>query len=470
MKTFLLSVQWVFLIYLLALSSSYLLLNLASVLNIRRYLRHRLTDAFMSSFSDFELPISVLVPAFNEEKTIAASVKSLLQLEYSEYEILVINDGSTDNTLTVLREAFDLKPFPEAYRLRLPCKKVRSIYRSLTYPNLRVIDKENGGKADALNAGINAARYPLICSVDADSILQRDSLRRVVQPFLDDPRTVAAGGTVRIVNGSEVKDGYLVRAGLPSSLLVRFQIIEYLRAFLFGRQGWTPINALMVISGAFGLFRKEVVIEAGGYRAGLLGEDMELVVRLHRHLRANKRPYRITFVPDPICWTEAPEDLSTLRRQRVRWQQGLAQSLALNLKLCFNPRGGAVGWLAFPFMVVFEMLGPLIEVGGYIFVIVGWAAGIISPNYAAVFFLLAVGLGMLLSVIALLLEEISFHIYGGGRQILSLFLAGLLENLGYRQLTSCWRLEGLVKWIRGNSQWGEMKRQGAWGSVISNRN
>src|SRR6185369_10958297 len=277
-------------------------------------------------FTGFEPKISVLVPAYNEEANIAASIRSLLQLDYPDYEVVVINDGSRDRTLDVLREEFALQEFPEAFLVRLQTRPVRGLYRSLVHPQLRVIDKVNGGKADALNAGINGARFPLFCGVDADSILQQDSLRLVARPFLEDPSTVACGGTIRIANGCQMSGGALVRAGVPRSYLALCQTVEYLRAFLFGRAGWSPLNALLIISGAFGLFDKEVVVQVGGYRTDSIGEDMELVVRLHRILRKRRQKYRIALVPDPVCWTEAPEDLQTLKNQRVRWQRGLSDS------------------------------------------------------------------------------------------------------------------------------------------------
>src|SRR5262245_46626816 len=294
--------QWFILMYFVAINLGYLSLNLISIASIRRYLEARALDELPRAQSGFEPPVSVLVPGYNEEATIADSVRSMLQLNYPEYEVIVVNDGSRDGTLEALKREFALVPFPEAYRRRVESKPVRGIYRSTIFPNLRVIDKENGGKADALNAGINAARYPLFCGVDADSVLERESLRRVAQPYSEDPTTIAAGGTVRIANGCDVSGGFLVGVGLPRNALALFQIIEYLRAFLFGRMGWSPMNAVLIISGAFGLFRKETVVAAGGYRTDTVGEDMELVVRLHRLHRVRAKPYRITFVPDPICW------------------------------------------------------------------------------------------------------------------------------------------------------------------------
>ncbi len=361
--------QWFFLLYFIGINTGYMMLNLLSLGSLKRYVESHSLDDLPRGISGFEPPVSVLVPAYNEEATIAGSVRSMLQLNYPDYEVVVINDGSKDGTMDALRREFALLPFPEAYWQRLPAQPVRAIYRSTTHPTLRVVDKENGGKADALNAGINASRYPLFCGVDADSVLERDSLRRVIEPFLEDPRTIASGGTVRIANGCTVVSGFLTRVGLPRNLLALLQIVEYLRAFLFGRLGWSPLNAVLIISGAFGIFRKEVVVEAGGYRRDTVGEDMELVVRLHRLHRKRRIPYRIVFVPDPICWTEAPESLKVLKNQRVRWQRGLSESLTMNLGLLFHPRGGAAGWLAFPFMAVFEWLGPLIEVAGYAFMI-----------------------------------------------------------------------------------------------------
>jgi cellulose synthase/poly-beta-1,6-N-acetylglucosamine synthase-like glycosyltransferase len=389
-------------------------------------------------------------------------VRSLLQLDYAEFEVVVINDGSRDGTLRALEEAFDLEPFPEAHWRRLKAQPVRTIYRSRTQPNLRVVDKENGGKADALNVGINASRFPLFCAMDADSILQRDSLRLVVEPFLDDPTTIASGGTVRIANGCVVSGGHLERVGLPRHPLALLQLVEYLRAFLFGRMGWAGINAVLIISGAFGVFRKDAVVEAGGYMANTIGEDMELVVRLHRVMRAKKQPYAIHFLPDPICWSEAPESLAILKSQRIRWQRGLAESLHRNLGLA-GPRGGAPGMLAFPFFMLFECYGPLIEVAGYAFMALLWLLGATSTEAFVTFLLLAFSLGFLLSVSALLLEEISYHVYPRFSQMGVLVVAALAENFGYRQLVTVWRLIGLTRWLRGaRSTWGTMTRKGTW--------
>lgn len=462
LESWLLSLQWLFLSYFILLNGGYITLSLLSIVSLRRHMdRHSITR-LPQAYTGFDPPISILVPAYNEEANIAASVKSLLQQDYPEFEVVVINDGSEDSTLEELTRAFALLPFPEAYWRRLPCRDIRGIYRSTLHRGLRVIDKVNGGKSDALNAGINASRFPLFCAMDADSILQRDALARVVQPFLEDPGTIVAGGTVRIANGCRITGGYLDEVGLPESLLARFQIIEYLRAFLFGRLGWSPLNAVLIVSGAFGLFRKSAVVEAGGYHTGTIGEDMELIVRLHRIHRLRRIPYRIVYVPDPICWTEAPETARVLRSQRTRWQRGLAESLAAHLKLLFHPRAGAIGWFAFPFFVLFELLGPAIEVLGYGAMLVGLAFGLISWQAFQTFLFVALNFGILLSVTALLLEEMSFRLYPRPWHLVRLFAAAVLENFGYRQLVSLWRFQGLLRWCLGTrQQWGQMTRSAA---------
>lgn len=458
-------VQWLFFAYFIALNVVYLVLNYVSAFSIHRHMRDHGAKFAPESYASYQPPVSIIVPAHNEEKSIVATVRSLLQLEYSQFEIVVVNDGSTDLTKDVLIREFGLVPFPEAYRRRIDTEAVHCVYASAHHRRVRLVDKVNGGKSDALNAGINCARYPLFCVVDADCILQQDSLARVVQPFLEDATTVAAGGVIRVVNGCTVKNGFLDEVDLPRKFLPMVQLVEYLRAFLFGRLGWSPSNALLIISGAFGVFYKERVIAIGGYRRDVVGEDMELVVRLHRHMRDQKRPYRITFVPDPICWTEAPEDLKSLRNQRMRWQQGLAQSLFPNWKLMFSRNGGAVGWVAYPFMLVFECLGPFIEVLGYVAMTVLWLVGLLSPEAFVAFLFASVGLGVLLSTNALFLEELSFHRYPRPRQQLRLFAAAVLENFGYRQLNSFWRLAGMVRWIlrrKGEPQWGRINRHASW--------
>ncbi len=451
------------LVYFVLLNGGYLMLNFLAMYALRRRSQEAILDDLPQVYSALEPPISMIVPAYNEEATIVTSIRSMLQLSYSEMEVVVINDGSTDRTLQVMIDEFGLVPFPEAYRIQLETRPVKGIYRSTRFPNLRVVDKVNGGKADSTNAGINAARYPLFCCVDADSILQRDSLQRLVRPFLGDPLMVATGGTVRIANGCEVRGGFLTRVGMPKNPWALFQVVEYLRAFMFGRMGWSVINGMLIISGAFGLFRKDTVVAVGGYNPKAIGEDMELVVRMHRKLRSRGIPYKIEFVPDPVCWTEAPEDYKQLRNQRIRWSRGLSESLTTNWGLMFSRHGGVAGWMAFPFFMLFEWLGPFVELFGYIFMAVAWWQGWVSWESFLIFLFLAIGLGILLSAFGLLLEEISFHLYPRPSHLLILAAVVVLENFGYRQINSWWRLVGLYKWARREeAKWGVMTRKADW--------
>jgi cellulose synthase/poly-beta-1,6-N-acetylglucosamine synthase-like glycosyltransferase len=466
-ENFVLYGQWVFLAYFVGINAGYLMQNVIASFGIRKYLQTADQYEAEAAFSALDIPISLVVPAYNESSSIITSVKAMLQLEYPDFELIVVNDGSKDDTLQKLIDEFGMRPFPEAYRARVDCSEVKGIYRSTRFSNLRVVDKVNGGsKADASNAGINACRYPLVCIVDADSILQPDSLRRVVRPFLEDPTTVAVGGTVRIANGCLVRQGFLEKVGLPRNYLALVQVVEYLRAFLFGRMGWSPINALLIISGAFGVFHKETLVEVGGFNPNAVGEDMELILRMHRKMKESARPYRITFIPDPVCWTDAPENLRDLKSQRVRWQHGLGQALMLNRSLIFNPKGGAVSWVAIPFYLVFELMGPIIEVAGYLFIIACAMLGWLSMPEALIFLALAISLGMLLSTSAIMLEELSFHIYPRTRDLMLLYTIAIVENFGFRQLTAIWRLQGLVRWLRGGKhKWETLTRSSSLADV-----
>ena len=439
------AVEWFFLLYFVLANVGSIALNLLAIPALRRRIALRPLESLPPAYFRFEPPVSLLVPACDEEATIASSVRALLELDYPEFEIVVVNDGSRDGTLAALQEAFDLEVFPEAHWRRLPARPVRAIYRSRAHANLRVVDKEHGGKADALNAGINASRYPLFCPMDADSVLRRDGLRRMVEPFLDDPATVASGGTMRIANG-----GNLERAALPAHPLALLQIVENLRAFLFARLGWASVNAVLIASGAV-VFRKDAVVEAGGYPADTVREDMELVVRLHRVLRDRGEKYAIHFVADEIGWTQAPESAAVLKSQRVRWQHGLCESLHRNAGL-FRRGGGAAGLLAYPFLLVFECYGPLVEIAGYAFMAAACISGLVSGTAFLAFLALAFSSGFLLSVSALLLEEMSFHLYPRLSQLGLLAVAAIADNLGYRQLVGVWRVVGLMRWLRATSR------------------
>ena len=405
-------------------------------------------------------PISILVPAYNEELGITDSVRSLLALEYPSFEIVVISDGSSDATIERLLDALDLEPVQRPTPPFLAHEPIRAVYAPRGRLNVLVLDKDNGGKADALNAGINFARYPLVCAIDADSVLEQDALVKAAMPFVDDPvRTVASGGLVRVANGCRVERGRVITAGLPQTALPMFQVVEYLRAFFGARTGWSAINGLLIVSGAFGLFRKEAVIAAGGYNTDTVGEDMELVVRLHRLRRAERRRYRIVYVPDPVCWTEAPESARVLRRQRRRWQRGSAETLIAHASMLGNPRYGAVGMVALPALLLFELLGPLIELSGYAVAVVALATGSIDVEVFLLFLAIAVLYGLILSFGAIAIEDASFGRHPGWDQLGRIMLFAVLENAGYRQLGHVWRIEGFWQLLR-RGDWGTMERTG----------
>lgn len=433
--------------------------------NIKRYLRSRPYAATDDAFASPLTPgVSVLLPAYNEETGIVESVRSLLALRYPRHEVIVVNDGSNDATLARLREAFDLVPVRRAMRGEIASQPLRAVYLSRHNRSLCVIDKENGGKADALNAGIDAAHYPYVCAIDADCVIEEYALLRVAKAILEDPDLVmATGGIVRIANGCRIDHGRVLEVGLPKSRLATVQVVEYFRAFLVGRVGWSSLNSLLIISGAFGLFRRSLLEEVGGYSTDTVCEDMELVLRLHRHLRERNEPYRIEFVAEPVCWTEVPEDLRSLSRQRRRWQRGLGESLWRHRRLIGNPRYGTLGLLALPFFFFFEFVGPVVEALGPPAALAWFTLGHLSAEFMIAFFTVSLLLGTLLSIAALALEEFSFRRHTHGREAGRLLAYAILENFGYRQLVALWRALALIDLARHKKAWGTQRRRGIGG-------
>jgi cellulose synthase/poly-beta-1,6-N-acetylglucosamine synthase-like glycosyltransferase len=430
--------------------------------SVTRHLRARRHSAVDEAFaSPLTPPVSILLPAYNEEAGIVESVRSLLALRYPSFEIVIVDDGSTDRTVERLHEAFDLAPVRKALRTQLPSARVREVLASRRHRELVVIRKENGGKADALNAGVNAARFPYVCALDADAVIEEDALIRVAKPVLDDPELVAAaGGIVRVANGCRIDHGRVAQVGLPRSRLATLQTVEYFRAFLVGRVAWSEINALLIISGAFGLFRRTLVEAVGGYSTATVGEDIDLVLRLHRYLRERGEPYRISFVPDPVCWTEAPEDFRSLSAQRRRWQRGLAEAVWNHRRAIGNSRYGTLGLLALPYLLVFELLGPVLMLLGLPATLLAWSLGELTLGFLAAFLLVTVLFGTLLSIAALALEEFSFRRHASDREVARLLWYAVVENLGYRQLNELWRLAAFVEVVRGKRQWGAQRRRG----------
>jgi len=457
--------QYVLLIYFSGLNLLYALfccLGLRAIVVIfaREFSQGSLRDLLER---DIYKPVSILVPAYDEEVSIVANVQSLLALQFPEFEVIVISDGSGDQTVQRLIDEFALAEQPFLSRQDLNTATIRRTYRSLTHPNLLVVDKDNGGKADALNAGLNLARFPLFAAVDADSMLDAEAILRATRLFVEDENLVAVGGTIRPLNSSEVEGGKITKLGMPKKWLERFQVLEYARAFFTGRAGWSHFKSLLIISGAFGLFRRTAVLEAGGFLVGTVSEDMELVVRLHKHFRRQGKPYGIRFTPDPICWTEVPSDLKTLRRQRNRWHRGLCETLWKHKDMLFNPRYGRLGMVAVPYFWFFEMLAPLVELSGYLILLIGLPLGIVSPRFAVLFVLLAVLYGMLLSQLSAGIETFLSNRYPSLKDRLILFLAAFLEFVGYRQLLVLERTLATIQVQMKKGKWGRMKRSGVAG-------
>jgi cellulose synthase/poly-beta-1,6-N-acetylglucosamine synthase-like glycosyltransferase len=453
-------VNYVVLGYFVALGLFYLVLYVSASLEMRRYLREVRAEKHCEILSSEMAPsISMLVPAHNEETSIQESVRALLTVAYPQLEIVVVDDGSTDGTLAVMASTFGLVPVEPIYDLHVTTQPVLAIYRSKQFPHLVVVSKDKGGKADALNAALNIASGDLVCSIDADTILDPDGLRRLVRPFIRSDEVVAAGATIRVANGCTVMKGRLATERGPHRALAGIQAVEYLRAFLFGRPGWNRLGGNLLISGAFGLFRRQSLLDTNGY-AHTVGEDMELVVRLRRHGYETGHPARVEFVPDPVAWTETPTSFRELGRQRERWQRGFSDVLWRHRGVFLRARYGMLGMVVMPAFVLFEWMAPIIEAVGLVLVTVGLILGQVSALFAVLFFSLACGVGVLLSMLALMLEELSFRRYGRARDRALLVLWAVLENLGYRQLTVWWRLRGIASYLRGKKSWGKMHRKG----------
>lgn len=460
---------WFIFVYMVFIICFYSLMLLFSLRQLRKELhlnKNEMYEALMTEGAT--KPISILVPAYNEEAGIYDSVRSLLNIHYPEFEIIVINDGSKDDTMAVMIEKFNMKAVRKVVQTNIQTQPIRGVYRSVIFENLYVIDKENGGKADALNAGLNLSNYPYFCSLDGDSILEQDAFLKVMKPIVDsNGEVIASGGSIRIANGCKIEGGQMLEIGLSKNPLVVLQIIEYLRAFLMGRIGLSYRNWLLIISGAFGVFSKSWVIEAGGYKRDTVGEDMELVVRLHRLIKEKKATKKIVYIPEPVCWTEAPEDITYLRRQRSRWHRGLFESLLAHRKLLFNPKYGSIGFISLPYFWFIEGIGPFIELGGYLFFFLSLFLGGVYVEFGIVLLLLSVLYGSVFSMFAVVLEEWSMRRYPKVSDVVRLFFYSLTETFWYRPLTVLWRLEGFIQLLRRKHTWGEMKRKGLSGGNSS---
>jgi cellulose synthase/poly-beta-1,6-N-acetylglucosamine synthase-like glycosyltransferase len=429
---------------------------------------NKLSDRVMFA-DDTYTPISIIVPAYNEEPTIVANIHSLLSLHYPEFEIIIVNDGSSDATLEKINSEFNLVKLQTPINYRLKHKEIRNLLISSNYPNLIVIDKLNGGKADSLNAGINISSFPIICSIDADSLLENNSLLKAVRAMVEDSEVVAAGGVIRVLNGCDIEEGVVTEIKRPKSLLETLQTVEYIRGFLPGRTAWNAMgNSLLIISGAFGLFRKDALLAINGFRE-TVGEDMDLVLRMHKHFHDTDTKYKVLFIPEPVCFTQVPTDMSSLLKQRNRWHRGLIDSLVHNASMMFNPKYGTVGLLSMPYFTLIEAIGPIIEFIGYITVILFYLLGYLSVEFTLMFFVVAILWSMWINIGSILLDSLFHRSYKSLVSILGLCVYGVFEMLGYRQLMVMERVFATFEFRRKG--WGHFSRQeinvGSFESLMS---
>ena len=453
------------LIYSVSLLLFYLLIIGYSIAEIKHYARKSsFTDYNLLASSEYSSTVSLLAPAYNEGANIIENVRSLLAVHYNNIELIVINDGSKDDTLQKLIEAYHLVKIPFLVNEKIKTKSIRGIYKSRNslYHKLTVIDKINGGKADALNTGINVASNKYMVCVDVDCILEQDAMLKLIKPFLEETnkRVIATGGVIRIANSCEIVNGKLVKVHLPKQFLPMMQCLEYIRAFLLGRMAWSRMNGLLIISGAFGAFDREIVIKAGGYNTDTVGEDMELIVRMRRYMHENKLPYKVTFIPDPLCWTEAPGSYKILGRQRNRWTRGTIETLQIHKKMFFNYRFGILGLLSYPYWFFFELLAPLIEFSGFMFFIIFVASGFITWPFSLLLPGLVLAFGFLYSVFAILIEVLTFNQYKKRTEVLKLILIALAEPIFFHPFVVWSAVSGNIDFLRKKKSWGEMTRQG----------
>lgn len=444
--------------------TAYLTLTIFSAITLRKYLRKNSYVDYNSIVASPMAPsLSVIAPAYNETEHIIDNIRTLLSLYYNNYEVIVVNDGSLDDSLEKVISAYELEKVNYYFDYRLPCERIRGVYKSRnrSFKKLTVIDKRNGGKADSLNAGLNVSRNDLVVSIDADSIMEPDALLKLVKPFMEakEKRVIGAGGVIRIANSCEISEGHIKKIHLPRQFLPRAQVMEYTRAFLMGRMAWSELDGLLLISGALGMFDREVVIAAGGYSTKTVGEDMELVVRIRRYMAENNLDYDVVYIPDPLCWTEVPSSLKILARQRSRWTRGTMETLYTHRVLFFNGKYGKLGLLGYPYWLFFEYLSPIIEFFGILWFIFLVVTGRLNWPFFLLLFGFVYFFAVSLSIWAVLFEEITFHKYERRRDVLRLVGTAFLEPLLYHPLVMLMSIKGNIDKLLNRNIWGRMERK-----------
>lgn len=460
--------NYLFFVYAALVFSSYVFIAVLSVLELRKYMaRNRFVD-YDSMLSFDKLPsISIIAPAYNEEQTIVENIKCLLNLKYTDFEIIVVNDGSKDNSMERIIKHFDLVKSKIIYDDKIPSAKVRGVYVSLNkaYNHLIIIDKENGGKADALNAGINLSRKDLFLAMDVDCIIESDALLRMVKPFIEeqDTKVIASGGVVRVANSCHVVNGRVEKVVFPKNIWAQFQVLEYFRAFTLGRMAWSKINGLLIISGAFGLFDRKTAIAVGGYDTSTVGEDLELVVNMRRYMHdVEKIKYKVAFIPDPLCWTEVPETLNILSRQRNRWTRGGIETIQRHKRMIMNPKYGHIGLLSFPYWIFFEWMAPLIQVIGMSYVIILTIFGLLNVQVFLTMTLFVLSFATMYTFFAVFYEAFTFNKYRGVKYLAKAYFMATIEMFVYQPLNLIFSISGNLDAFFGSKKkvWGEMTRKG----------
>lgn len=454
------------LIFAVFIMSSYLILAVISIIFLREYLwANKFTDYNVLLSSEYAPSLSLIAPAYNEGKTLDENIQSLLSLNYSNYEVIIVNDGSKDDSMEIMIRSYQLEIETDfTYVQHIKTKEIKGIYKSKNpaFKKLIVVDKFNGGKSDALNVGINISKKSYIVCIDVDCIIEKDALLKMAKPFMENVngKVIATGGVIRIANSCKIINGRLVEVHVPKRILPRTQVIEYLRAFLLGRMAWAKLDGLLLISGAFGMFEKEVVINAGGYDHKTVGEDMELVMRMRRYMIETNQKYSVAFVPDPLCWTEAPDNFSILGRQRSRWTRGTMESLWKHRVMLLNPKFKLLGMLSFSYWLIFEYLAPLIEFFGLLITLIFFALGFINLKFFLLLLLFVYSFAIMISTLSLLTEEYTFHQYPKLKHYFKLLLVALIEPFYFHPFVVYAALKGNWEKIKGVKSWGEMTRGG----------
>lgn len=459
--------DFIFFGFAIAAISSYIILAIISAFETVNYMKKNSFVNYTEILSSSIAPsISIIAPAYNESLNIVENVRSLLSNHYANYDVIIVNDGSKDDTLEKLIVAYHLIKVDYLINYQIETKPLRKgVFKSTNpaFEKLIVVDKENGGKADALNLGLNISTNRYVACIDVDCLLLEDSLQKMIKPFLEatDEKVIAAGGVIRIANSCIIQDGKLLDINLPKNRIVKGQILEYLRAFLLGRMAWSKLNGLLVISGAFGLFDKKIALEVGGYDTKTVGEDMEIIVRMRRYMEEKKVKYRVAYIPDPLCWTEAPDNYKIFISQRNRWTRGTIETLKKHRKIGFNPKYNALGLISYPYWLVFERLAPIIEVLGLFYFLILIVTNNVLWDYAILFLIVAYLFTVLFSIITIITEELTYHQYRKKGMGLQLIITAFTEPILNHPFILYAALKGNFDYYFNKKvKWGEMTRKG----------